>query len=83
MKEEKENQDPEDQPFIVRSYAKIELALLYCPGREPATALQSFYRWIHKCTPLHTELQECGYDKHRHSFLKREVAIIRKHLGEP
>lgn len=81
MKEE--NQDFNEQPFIVRSYTKIELATLYCPGREPASALQSFYRWMRKCTPLWIELQQYGYDKHRHSFLKREVEIIRKHLGDP
>ena len=75
---EKEKQNSEEKPFVVRSYTKIELALLYCPGREPATALQSLYRWMRKCAPLRTELQQYGYDKHRHSFLKREVEIIRK-----
>ena len=80
---EKEKQNSEEKPFVVRSYTKIELALLYCPGREPATALQSLYRWMRKCAPLRTELQQYGYDKHRHSFLKREVEIIRKHLGDP
>lgn len=80
-KEEKQNE--EEKPFIIRSYTKVELALLYSPGREPASALQNLYRWIRKCTPLRLELQAFGYDKYRHSFLKREVEIIQKHLGEP
>ena len=29
------------------------------------------------------ELNEAGYNKFRHSFLKHEVAIIVRHLGEP
>lgn len=77
------SQIPEEQPFVIRSYTKMELALLYSPGREPDSALQNLYRWIRKCAPLQLELQEHGYDKYRHSFLKREVEIIRKHLGDP
>ncbi len=80
---EKEDPNSEEKPFVIRSYTKIELALLYCPGREPATALQGLYRWMRKCSPLGIELQQHGYDKYRHSFLKREVEIIRKHLGDP
>lgn len=69
--------------FIIRSYTKAELAQLYSPGREPAAALQNLYRWIRKCQPLAAELKQIGYDKHRHSFLKREVETIHKHLGDP
>lgn len=69
--------------FIIRSYTKIELAQLYSPGREPDAALQNLYRWIRKCTTLASELEQMGYDKHRHSFFKREVETIHKHLGDP
>lgn len=78
------NEEPKQETdFIIRSYTKVELAQLYSPGREPAAALQNLYRWMRKCTPLITELRQLGYDKHRHSFLKREVETICKHLGEP
>ena len=33
--------------------------------------------------PLMSELEAIGYNKYRHSFLKREVGIIVKYLGEP
>ncbi|MEG1564952.1 MAG: DUF4248 domain-containing protein [Bacteroides sp.] len=69
--------------FVIRSYTKAELAQLYSPGREPAAALQNLYRWMRKCTPLSAALQQAGYDKYRHSFLKREVALICRYLGEP
>lgn len=29
------------------------------------------------------ELEAVGYNKYRHSFLKQEVRIIVKYLGEP
>ena len=32
---------------------------------------------------LMAELHAIGYNKFRHSFLKQEVEIIVKHLGEP
>ena len=74
---------PNEPEFIVRSYTKTELAQLYSPGREPAAALQNLYRWMRKCTDLSEELRKSGYDKYRHSFLKREVEIIHNHLGDP
>lgn len=77
------NQIPEESAFTVRAYTKMELAQLYSPGREPDSALQNLYRWIRKCTPLELELRQSGYDKYRHSFLKREVEIIHKHFGDP
>lgn len=82
MNDLKDNSKQEPD-FIVRSYTKVELAQLYSPGREPGAALQNLYRWMRKCTPLTAELHELGYDKYRHSFLKREVETIRKHLGDP
>lgn len=73
----------EEKPFIIRAYDKAELAELYSPGRNAAAALQTLYRWIQGNTPLKEELKEAGYNKFRHSFLKQEVALIVKHLGEP
>lgn len=77
------NNNHDDPEFRIRSYTKAELAQLYSPGREPAAALQNLYRWMRKCTPLSNELQQIGYDKYRHSFLKREVEVIHKYLGDP
>lgn len=69
--------------FIIRSYTKAELAQLYCPGLDPTLALQKLYRWMRKSTALTQALSEVDYNKHRHSFLKREVRLIVYYLGEP
>lgn len=73
----------EEKTFIIKSYDKAELAGLYSPGRSAAAALQTLYRWMRRCMPLQKELDEAGYNKFRHSFLKHEVAIIVRYLGEP
>ena len=69
--------------FKLQSYTKTDLALLYSPHSETATALQNLYRWMRRNEALMSELQSVGYNKFRHSFLKQEVSIIVKYLGEP
>jgi len=69
--------------FYLRSYSKVELAMLYAPGICASIALQRLYRWIRKNKDLTYELQRVGYNKHRHVFLKREVELIAHFLGEP
>lgn len=69
--------------FEIRMYLKADLAQLYCPNHSPILALQNLKRWMRKCTPLMAELAAAGYDKRRHWFLKKEVHIIWKYLGDP
>lgn len=69
--------------FKLQSYTKTDLALLYSPNSGTAAAIQNLYRWMKRNRPLMSELQEAGYNKYRHSFLKQEVGIIVKYLGEP
>lgn len=71
------------ESFKLQSYAKADLALLYSPRSEAATAIQNLYRWMKRNDTLMSELESIGYNKHRHSFLKQEVGIIVKYLGEP
>lgn len=73
----------EDVPFQMRMYRKTELACLYFPYTDKKGALMNLWRWIKRCTPLDQALQEAGYDKYRKYFLKREVELIVKFLGEP
>lgn len=47
----------EEEKFIIRAYDKSELALLYCPGREPTTALQNLYRWMKRNPGLNQALE--------------------------
>jgi len=71
------------ESFKLQSYTKAELALLYNPKSETNAAIQNLYRWMKRNHPLMTELKAVGYNKYRHSFLKQEVSIIVKYLGEP
>ena len=71
------------ETFRIQSYTKTDLAQLYSPHSGSAAALQTLYRWMRRNESLMTELQAIGYNKYRHSFLKQEVSIIVKYLGEP
>ena len=71
------------EDFKLQAYTKADLAQLYSPHSQEATALQNLYRWMKRNQPLMSELEAVGYNKYRHSFLKREVGIIVKYLGEP
>ena len=73
----------EENVFRIKAYSKYELAELYNPGRTAPAALQTLYRWIQRNTALKTELENVGYNKFRHCFLRQEVALIVKYLGEP
>ena len=57
--------------------------MLYNPNIETNAAIQNLYRWMKRNQALMSELQSVGYNKYRHSFLKQEVGIIVKYLGEP
>ena len=71
------------EEFKLQAYTKADLAQLYSPHSQEATALENLYRWMKRNQPLMSELEAIGYNKYRHSFLKREVGIIVKYLGEP
>lgn len=80
---QRKEEDTTEADFIIRSYTKVELAQLYCPGLAPVLALQKLYRWMRKNTALTQALSDVNYNKYRHSFLKREVRLIVYYLGEP
>lgn len=73
----------EEKKFEMRAYDKVELALLYCPGRSAESALKTLMRWIKQCQPLMQALGGIGYNVRRHRFLRQEVEQIVRHLGEP
>ena len=73
----------QEERFDYRSYSKTELALMYSPCSTPATALQCLTRWMKQCRPLMAELTSMGYNKFRHTLLRKEVEAIVKYLGEP
>jgi hypothetical protein len=69
--------------FTIRSYTKKELALCYFPGSSPRTAVNHLMSWIHRCTPLWTQLQATGYQPTSKDFTPRQVRAIVEQLGEP
>lgn len=70
-------------PFQCRTMKKATLASLYFPDDNVETAKQHLRRWMAYCKPLTEELRSMGYNPSLHSFMKREVEVIVKHLGEP
>ncbi len=72
------------EEFKSKTYTKLELAAYYCPNRaSDHSTLTSFNRWLKANKELCNELNCIGYNHNRHSFLKREVEVIVKYLGEP
>lgn len=72
------------EDFIIRSYSKKELALLYFPDTpNPHTAVNHLMAWLRRCTPLTRELEEMGVQKTAKYFTPRQVRAIARHLGEP
>ena len=63
----------EEKKFEMRAYDKVELALLYCPGRSAESALKTLMRWIKQCQPLMQALGGIGYNVRRHRFLRLSV----------
>lgn len=78
-----EPEELDEVPFRFRIYHKSELSQLYFPQCSSKTALQNLGRWIKRCTELEDALLAIGYDKHRKYYLRPEVELIVKFLGEP
>ncbi|WP_317197186.1 DUF4248 domain-containing protein [Phocaeicola coprocola] len=47
------------------------------------TARRNLYRWMYRCPSIREGLAALGHDKHRKFFLKPEVEVIVRGLGEP
>ena len=71
------------EEFIIRTYTKKELALMYFPESNPRTAVNHLMAWIHLCTPLWNELLDMWYRKTSKAFAPKQVKTIVEYLGEP
>lgn len=86
MKTEKARKEEEEEdlrPFLIRTYSKEELSMLYNPTQCVTNALKTLSTWIRLNKPLCQELEAVGYNKFRRSFTPREVGLLVKYLGEP
>lgn len=71
------------EDFIISSYTKKELALMYFPKSMPRTAVNHLMAWIRNCTPLWERLQAMGYQKTSKFFSPKQTKAIVEYLGEP
>ena len=66
--------------FVVRAYAKSELAMVYFPSAiTPHAAVNMLMTWIKR----DEKLKNLGYERNSKWFKPREVRAIVEHLGEP
>lgn len=71
------------EEFVIRTYTKKELALMYFPDSSPRTAVNHLMSWIRRCTQLWESLQTTGYSMTSKAFTPRQVRAIVEQLGEP
>ena len=71
------------EEFIIRTYTKKELALMYFPESYPRTAVNHLMAWIRRCDPLWEKLLKMGYCKTSKAFSPKQVKAIVEYLGEP
>lgn len=75
--------ETDKQPFIIRSYSKVELAQLYLPHNAPSTAVRKFNKWLQASDILKEKLALAGGDVYTRHYTRRHVEIIVGYLGEP
>ena len=70
--------------FIIRSYGKSELAMLYFPNTgSKKGALNNLNFYIDTKPGLREELRKLGSPPNAHTFMPNEVELIVKALGQP
>lgn len=71
------------EPFEIRSYGWKELACLYAPDLQPASATKLLHRWIAGNKKLQRALAQAGWRKGMRGLTPRQVGLIVQCLGEP
>lgn len=69
--------------FIIRSYSKSELAMLYSPYITPKAAVRKLNRWIAIKPGLTERLCQAGVLPNAKCYTPFQVYIIVEALGEP
>lgn len=73
----------EDHPFHLHSYPKYELAWMYFPGVNKASATRSLRRWIMQCRDLNDRLIDAGYNAKQKIYTRQQVELIIEYIGLP
>lgn len=69
--------------FKIQTYGKSELAMMYMPHLQPASALRTLNNWIGRNAELQQALKKAGWTVKTHMLTPRQVGIITEYLGEP
>ena len=70
--------------FMIQTYGKSELALLYFPDAQTSKgALNNLNFWIDSKPGLRMKLREICISKKAHYYTPLEVELIVKSIGEP
>ena len=69
--------------MTIKPYTKQELASMYFPDADQATARIHLWRWITRCQPLNDALCATHLSKWTRTYTPQQVALIVRHLGEP
>lgn len=69
--------------FVIRTYGRTELALLYSPHLCPDAAFRKLRQWIDLYPGLRENLLLQGGSAHSRSYTPAQVGLIVAALGEP
>ena len=72
-----------ESPFILRTYGRTELALLYYPNLKSESAWRALRHELELCKDLARALRKEGYTPAQRRFTPRQVRTITQHLGTP
>ena len=67
----------------IQAYSKSQLATLYLPHIQPASARRTLRSWIAKNTALQNELARTGYSEKAILLTPAQVGLIFRFLGVP
>lgn len=70
-------------PIRIQTYSKSQLAALYLPCIQPASARRTLRSWIAKNTKLQAALAQAGYSENAILLTPAQVKLFFKFLGEP
>lgn len=73
----------EKSSFVIRSYSKSELAMLYSPYITPKAAVRKLNRWIAFKPGLQARLLAGGLLPNAKCYTPLQVSVIVEALGEP
>ena len=78
-----ETEEVVEEPFVIRSYLKSELAHLYNPYVPLVYAMRKMREWIRNNKELYDAMYSGGEGKNDHAYSARQVRLIVKYLDEP